>query len=47
MERRRERFELNTEAVPTLLRPEGFEPQPSRWEYFGDNHRVKLETTAT
>ena len=47
MERRRERFELNTEAVPTLLRPEGFEPQPSRWEYFGKDHRVKLETTAT
>ncbi len=47
MERRHERFELNTEAVPTLLRPEGFEPQPSRWEYFGEDHRVKLEAAAT
>ncbi|MEJ8308314.1 dipeptide ABC transporter ATP-binding protein [Agrobacterium larrymoorei] len=46
MERRRERFELNTEAVPTLLRPEGFEPQPARWEYFGEDHRVKLEVAA-
>lgn len=47
MERRRERFELNTEAVPTLLRPNGYEPQPSRWQYFGEDHRVKLETAAT
>jgi len=46
MERRRERFELNTEAVPTLLRPEGFEPEPARWEYFGEDHCVKLEVAA-
>jgi ABC-type glutathione transport system ATPase component len=46
MEPRRERYELNTEAMPTLLRPEGFEPQPSRWEHFGADHRVKLEMAA-
>jgi peptide/nickel transport system ATP-binding protein/glutathione transport system ATP-binding protein len=41
MERRRERFELMTEAIPTLLRPKGYEPPPAIWVTVGDDHRVR------
>ncbi|CCV12123.1 ABC transporter ATP-binding protein [Mesorhizobium sp. STM 4661] len=43
IDRRREHFELDTRQVPSLVRPLGFEPVPSRWEQFGADHRVRVE----
>ncbi|PTE10821.1 ABC transporter ATP-binding protein [Mesorhizobium helmanticense] len=43
IDRRRERFELDTRQVPSLVRPLGFEPGPARWEQFGVDHRVRVE----
>ncbi|PDQ22828.1 ABC transporter ATP-binding protein [Mesorhizobium sanjuanii] len=43
IDRRRERFELDTRQVPSLVRPLGFEPAPARWEQFGVDHRVRVE----
>ncbi|ESY69238.1 MAG: ABC transporter ATP-binding protein [Mesorhizobium sp.] len=41
--RRREHFELDTRQVPSLVRPQGFEPAPARWEEFGGDHRARVE----
>ena len=38
IDRRREHFELDTRQVPSLVRPQGFEPAPARWEQFGLDH---------
>ncbi|TIW70534.1 MAG: ABC transporter ATP-binding protein, partial [Mesorhizobium sp.] len=43
IERRRERFELDTRQVPSLVRPLGFEPEPAKWDVFGPDHRVRIE----
>ncbi|MFK0689676.1 ABC transporter ATP-binding protein [Mesorhizobium sp. IMUNJ 23033] len=43
IERRRERFELDTRQVPSLVRPLGFEPAPAKWQQFGTDHRVRME----
>ncbi|RJT41223.1 ABC transporter ATP-binding protein [Mesorhizobium waimense] len=43
IERRRERFELDTRQVPSLVYPLGFEPGPAKWEQFGPDHRVRME----
>ncbi|WP_165222693.1 ABC transporter ATP-binding protein [Affinirhizobium pseudoryzae] len=47
MERRQQSFALNTDAVPTLLRPNGFEPPPSLWTDVGEDHRVRIDAVAT
>ena len=46
MERRREGFKLNLEAVPTLLRPAGYEPQPAQWFTLAQDHRVRIPPAA-
>ena len=46
MERRREGFKLNLEAVPTLLRPAGYEPQPARWSTLAQDHLVRIPPAA-
>ncbi|WP_245500178.1 ABC transporter ATP-binding protein, partial [Mesorhizobium sp. M4B.F.Ca.ET.089.01.1.1] len=43
IERRRQRFELDTRQVPSLVRPLGFEPGPAKWDVFGPDHRVRVE----
>jgi len=43
IDRRREHFELDTRQVPSLVRPQGFEPAPARWEQFGPDHRARVE----
>ncbi|RWA62992.1 ABC transporter ATP-binding protein [Mesorhizobium sp.] len=43
IERRRERFELDTRQVPSLVRPLGFEPGPAKWDVFGPDHIVRVE----
>ncbi|RUW71243.1 MULTISPECIES: ABC transporter ATP-binding protein [unclassified Mesorhizobium] len=43
IERRRQRFELDTRQVPSLVRPLGFEPGPAKWDVFGSDHRVRIE----
>lgn len=47
MERRREGFTLNTELIASLLRPAGYEPPDAKWTSFGEDHRVRAQTTAT
>jgi peptide/nickel transport system ATP-binding protein len=43
VQRRRERFELDTREVPSLVRPLGFEPPPARWTEHGADHKVRAE----
>ncbi|MES0166570.1 ABC transporter ATP-binding protein [Mesorhizobium sp. M0027] len=43
IDRRHERFELDTRQVPSLVRPLGFEPGPAKWQQFGPDHRVRVE----
>ncbi|UCI32393.1 ABC transporter ATP-binding protein [Mesorhizobium sp. B4-1-4] len=44
IDRRRERFEIDTRQVPSLVRPQGFEPAPAKWELLGGDHMVRVET---
>jgi ABC-type glutathione transport system ATPase component len=46
MERRQQSFALNNDAIPTLLRPNGFEPPPSHWTDVGADHRVRIDAVA-
>jgi peptide/nickel transport system ATP-binding protein/glutathione transport system ATP-binding protein len=46
IERRRQRFRLDATQVPSLVRPEGFEPPPAVWREAGDDHRVRVEDAA-
>jgi peptide/nickel transport system ATP-binding protein len=43
MERRHHRFELDTSEMPSLVRPIGFEPLPTRWLQFGPDHKARAE----
>ncbi|TIS53596.1 ABC transporter ATP-binding protein [Mesorhizobium sp.] len=43
IDRRHERFELDTRQVPSLVRPLGFEPSPAKWDEFGPDHKVRVE----
>ena len=45
VDRRRERFELDTRQVPSLVRPPGYEPPPAHWQDYGADHRARTETT--
>jgi len=42
IDRRRERFELDTRQVPSLVRPLGFEPPPATWDTFGPDHKARV-----
>ncbi|TGV74343.1 ABC transporter ATP-binding protein, partial [Mesorhizobium sp. M00.F.Ca.ET.158.01.1.1] len=44
IDRRHEHFEIDTRQVPSLVRPQGFEPAPARWEQFGGDHMARVET---
>ncbi|RVD50714.1 ABC transporter ATP-binding protein, partial [Mesorhizobium sp. M8A.F.Ca.ET.023.02.2.1] len=44
IDRRHEHFEIDTRQVPSLVRPQGFEPAPARWERFGGDHMARVET---
>ncbi|MBZ9738980.1 MULTISPECIES: ABC transporter ATP-binding protein [unclassified Mesorhizobium] len=43
IDRRHEHFEIDTRQVPSLVRPQGFEPGPARWEQFGVDHMARVE----
>ncbi|TPL91662.1 ABC transporter ATP-binding protein [Mesorhizobium sp. B2-3-12] len=43
IDRRHEHFEIDTRQVPSLVRPQGFEPGPARWERFGVDHLARME----
>jgi peptide/nickel transport system ATP-binding protein/glutathione transport system ATP-binding protein len=43
IDRRHEHFELDTRQVPSLVRPQGYEPAPARWEQFGADHMARAE----
>ncbi|TGT16271.1 ABC transporter ATP-binding protein, partial [Mesorhizobium sp. M3A.F.Ca.ET.174.01.1.1] len=38
IDRRHEHFEIDTRQVPSLVRPQGYEPAPAKWEKFGADH---------
>ncbi len=46
VERRHQRFTVDNTQVPSLVRPVGYEPPPAEWLTVGDDHRVRLETSA-
>jgi peptide/nickel transport system ATP-binding protein len=46
IDRRRVEFALDTEEVPSLLRPAGWEPPPQDWQDHGPDHRVAVERRA-
>ena len=41
--RRQQRYELNTHHVPTLVRPSGYEPEIPQWRHISLNHRARRE----
>ncbi|MCW5719760.1 MAG: ABC transporter ATP-binding protein [Devosia sp.] len=43
MERRRQRYDVDTTPVPSLIKPKGFEPQPAAWIEVGADHRARVE----
>ena len=43
MERRRQRYAIDTTPVPSLVRPRGYEPPPARWRKVGPDHNVRME----
>lgn len=45
-DRRRDVFRLQTEAVPSLLRPRGYEPPEAVWAVCGEDHQVLVEQRA-
>ena len=44
VERRKQVFTLDATQVPSLVRPNGYEPPQSQWREAGPDHRVRLET---
>ena len=47
VDRRHQRFELDTRQVPSLVRPAGFEPEPAQWREVGADHRARVEMTGS
>ncbi|QDZ09870.1 ABC transporter ATP-binding protein [Devosia ginsengisoli] len=43
IERRRQRYNVDTTAVPSLIKPKGYEPGPAQWVTAGDDHLVRVE----
>ncbi|MGP1396118.1 MAG: ABC transporter ATP-binding protein [Inquilinaceae bacterium] len=46
IERRRVDFALDTDEVPSTLRPPGWQPPPQTWQDHGPDHRFATERTA-
>jgi peptide/nickel transport system ATP-binding protein len=44
MERRRQRYDVDTTAVPSLIRPRGYEPKLAAWVEIGDDHLARAES---
>jgi peptide/nickel transport system ATP-binding protein len=42
VERRNQRFAVDTSEVPSLVRPPGFEPPPAIWRDAGPDHRYRV-----
>ncbi|KRA51473.1 ABC transporter ATP-binding protein [Devosia sp. Root635] len=43
MDRRRQRYDVDTTPVPSLVRPRGYEPPRADWVDAGPGHRVRVE----
>jgi ABC-type glutathione transport system ATPase component len=43
IDRRNQRFDIDTRQVPSLVRPPGYEPPEARWREFGVDHRARAE----
>jgi hypothetical protein len=43
VERRRQRYDVDTTPVPSLIKPKGYEPPPVEWLTAGDDHLVRVE----
>lgn len=43
IERRRQRYDLDTTPVPSLVRPPGYEPPAAQWTQAGTDHLVRME----
>ncbi len=43
IERRNQRFEIDTRQVPSLVRPPGYEPPEAQWREFGPDHKARAE----
>ena len=43
VERRRQRYDVDTTPVPSLIKPKGYEPGPAAWVTAGDDHLVRVE----
>ncbi|MGB3335687.1 MAG: ATP-binding cassette domain-containing protein, partial [Devosia sp.] len=43
VERRRQRYDVDTAPVPSLIRPKGYEPAPAEWATAGKDHLVRVE----
>jgi len=43
IERRRQRYDVDTTPVPSLIKPSGYEPPPAEWTTAGDDHLVRVE----
>ncbi|WEJ34174.1 ABC transporter ATP-binding protein [Devosia sp. SD17-2] len=44
MERRRQRYDVDTTAVPSLIRPKGYEPKLASWVEVGEDHLARAES---
>jgi ABC-type glutathione transport system ATPase component len=44
MDRRRQRYDVDTTPVPSLVRPRGYEPPQADWIEAGPDHLVRMET---
>jgi ABC-type dipeptide/oligopeptide/nickel transport system ATPase component len=43
VERRRQRYDVDTTPVPSLIKPKGYEPGPAEWITAGEDHLVRVE----
>jgi len=43
VERRRQHYGIDNSAVPSLVKPPGYEPAPAQWREISADHRVRLE----
>ncbi|ODT66848.1 MAG: ABC transporter ATP-binding protein [Pelagibacterium sp. SCN 63-23] len=43
IERRRQRYDVDTTPVPSLIKPKGFEPPAPQWLEAGEDHLVRVE----
>jgi peptide/nickel transport system ATP-binding protein/glutathione transport system ATP-binding protein len=46
IDKRQRAYTVDTTAVPSLVRPAGYEPTPKPWREVGSDHRVRAEGMA-